>query len=111
MNKKISILSIEHPLENILLRALFVLLGALFCAYLYFVGASVLNIIDRKEASAEVTRLQSTIAGMEKEYFVLTSAVGPLAAVELDLTRLSGTDYVYRPGNAASADTIERNEI
>src|SRR3989338_5676493 len=111
MHKKISILSIEHPLERLALNALFVLLALLVAGYLYFVGASILNIIVRKEAAADIDRLQSSIALTEKEYFELNKSVSPIVAGDMGLTQLSRTNYVYRPGNSASAVTIERDAI
>ncbi|HEY4522066.1 MAG TPA: hypothetical protein VJH91_00300 [Candidatus Paceibacterota bacterium] len=110
MNKRISILSIERPFERIALQGLFIVFAVLVATYLYFVGASVLNIIARTEANAEGVRLRSAIAGMEKEYFALKADVGPLAAAELGLAPVSQTAYVYRPGNAAAV-TIGSNEI
>lgn len=111
MHKRISILAIEHPFERMARQGLFALLGILIIAYLYFVGASVLNIMARKEATASAVRIQSAIALMEQEYFALSQDVNPSAARELGLAPVSRTNYVYRPGNAASAGTIESNAI
>ncbi|MFA7310178.1 MAG: hypothetical protein WC050_04720 [Candidatus Paceibacterota bacterium] len=111
MNKKISILASEHPLEQQAMRALFALLVLLLCGYLYFVGASVLNIMARKEASAKTTNLQSAIAGMEQQYFALSQSVDASSAHALGLAPVTGTQYVYRPGNAASAGVVARGAI
>lgn len=114
MNKHIAALSLEYSFERVAFRVLFALLGVLLCGYLYFVGASVLNIIARKEASRSSVALQSSIAVLEKQYFVLSSAVTPDSGGALGLTSLNATDYVYRPGATAAAnpaDTIERNAI
>jgi hypothetical protein len=111
MNKKISILAIEFPYERAAARVLFALLVLLLCGYVYFVGASVLHIIARKEASAKTTQLQSAIASMEQQYFALSHSVDKSTAGELGLAPVSGTQYVYRPGNAASAGVVARNEI
>lgn len=94
------------------MRSLGVLLGVLFVSYLYFVGASVLNIIARKEATAQTAALQSAIASMEQQYFALSQSVDSRTEAELGLSPVSGTHYVYRPGNAASAGVVAlRNEI
>jgi hypothetical protein len=87
------------------------------CGYLYFVGASVLNIIARKEASRSSVALQSSIARLEKQYFVLSEAVTPTTGASLGLSHVQETNYVYRPGataaadTAPTADTIEHNAI
>lgn len=110
MQKNISILSLEHPLESVAMRALFAVLFVFLCGYLYFVGASILNVIARKEASAHVGQLQTAIAGMEQKYFSLSQAVDPSEAQSLGLAPISDTQYVYRPGQTAAA-TIQSNEI
>lgn len=83
---------------------------ALCFAYLYFVGASVMNIIARKEMSAEATRLQSAIASIEQEYFALANDIDESVAVSYGLAPVENTQYIYRPGNAAAA-TIAGNGI
>ncbi len=113
MNKRISILSIEHPLERTALQVLFGATIFLLCLYLYFVTASVLNIIARKEASAAAANISTKIAMMEQQYFDLSSAVNPETAPSLGLAPIEGTDYVYRPGTAAinTTDTMSSNAI
>jgi hypothetical protein len=114
MNKNLIALSIEYSYERVAFRVLFALLGIILCGYLYFVGASVLNIIARKEASRSSATLQGSIAGLEKKYFLLSEAVTPQTGASLGLAPVSATDYVYRPGATASAqpaDTIDRNAI
>jgi hypothetical protein len=51
---------------------------------------------------------------LEKQYFDLSAAVTPQTGESLGLSQVGGTDYVYRPGATAAAetaDTIERNAI
>jgi hypothetical protein len=103
-------LAVEHPYESAFLRALMLILLVLCAGYLYFVGASVLNIIARKEAGTETTRLQSAIAVMEQEYFALSHSVDESIATSIGLTNLRDTQYVYRPGTAVAA-TIPGNGI
>lgn len=83
---------------------------ALVFAYLYFVGASILHVVARKEMSAEATRLQSSIALMEREYFALSSVVDESTAPSLGLSAVKQTTYVYEPGTAVAA-TIPGNDI
>ncbi len=114
MNKHLAILSLEYSYERVAFRVLFALLGIILCGYLYFVGASVLNIIARKEASAASSNMQSSIAILEKQYFLLSEAITPDSGATLGLSQVDSTDYVYRPGATAvalPADTMERNAI
>ncbi len=103
-------LTAEHPYENAVISALMLVLFVLACGYLYFVGASIFNVIARKEASAETTRLQSSIALMEQEYFALAEHVDESIAADLGLVAIDTTQYVYKPGTAVAA-TIPGNGI
>lgn len=114
MNTQLGILSIEHVYERTAVRVLLALLCIALAGYVYFVGASILNIIARKEAARATASLQSRIAVMEKQYFALSEEATPSAGQVLGLLQLSGAEYVYRPGTTAaapSADTIDRNAI
>ena len=48
-------LSLEHPVERAALRILSIVLLVAICGYLYFVSASILNVIARKEAQPDDT--------------------------------------------------------
>ena len=103
-------LTAEHPAETMLSRMLVGTLAIFACAYIYFVGASILNVIARKEALADAARLENTVSRLERDYFAASQGVGPEDGTRLGLTPISNTDYVYRPGNAAVA-SIESNDI
>lgn len=96
-------LATEHALEPIIRQALFALLIVSFFLYLYFVSASVLNIMARREASTATLALQSKVAHMQAEYFALSESVDSAFAGSMGLAPLEDTHYVYRPGNAAAA--------
>ncbi|PIR84082.1 hypothetical protein COU18_01625 [Candidatus Kaiserbacteria bacterium CG10_big_fil_rev_8_21_14_0_10_51_14] len=103
-------LSQEHPLERRMIQMLALVLIVSVAGYLYFISASVLNVIARKEALAHITAMQSAIGGLEQEYFALSQEVSPEAGSTLGLTPIRKTHYVYRPGNITSA-TIAQNAI
>ena len=103
-------LSLEHPRERLILQTLGVILVALICGYLYFVTASVLNVMARREALASVDAIQGQIGSAEQQYFALSQDVTPQEGAALGLVPISNTQYVYRPGNIGAA-TIARNEI
>ena len=109
--KRVS-LAHEHPYEVHMRQVLFAVLTLMICAYLYFVAASVLNIMARKEANTAVFALQSAISQMEGEYFALSHSMEPEHGARIGLAPVEATHYVYRPGNAASAlVTMSGNEI
>ncbi|KKW24633.1 MAG: hypothetical protein UY74_C0026G0005 [Candidatus Kaiserbacteria bacterium GW2011_GWC2_52_8b] len=97
-------LTIEHPLEPLLFRGLFGCLAFLLCLYLYFVTASVLNVIAREEASSRTAELQNSISHMEQNYFALLQDLKPQTGASLGLAPVSQTSYVHRPGATALAD-------
>ncbi|MDO8575739.1 MAG: hypothetical protein Q7R90_00290 [bacterium] len=103
-------LSLEHPMERIALRVLSVTLLAVICGYLYFVSASILNVIARKEALTHISVIQGSIGGLEQHYFRLSSGISPEVGRALGLAPIGKQHYVYRPGNVGAA-TIARNEI
>lgn len=96
-------LTMEHPLESYILRGLLVSLAFLLCAYLYFVTASVLNVITREEAGAKTAELQNTISQMEQQYFALLQEIRPQTGASLGLAPVMTTSYVHRPGLTALA--------
>lgn len=100
--KRVS-LAHEHALEPLGRQVLFIILAVFIFAYMYFVAASILNIMARKEANTAVFALQGAIAQMEGEYFALSHAIEPESGTSLGLGPVEDTHYVYRPGNAASA--------
>ena len=100
----------QHPYENTMFRALFGIILALVIAYIYFVGSSVLNIIARKDALAQSSRLATIIGVFEKEYFAVSNGITPDAGADLGLSPVSSTAYVYRPGTVGRAEKLN-NEI
>jgi len=103
-------LSIEHPLEPMIFRGLFGCLAFLLCLYLYFVTASVLNVIAREDAGAKTAVLQNSISQKEQSYFALIQDLRPQTGVSLGLSPVQSTSYVYRPGLTAAAATIGHND-
>jgi len=87
----------EHPLEQKLFIALLGTLCILGCAYLYLVSASILNIMARKEAGAQIVRLQGEIATLESSYFALDKNLDAADAKSLGLVVVEETRYVYVP--------------
>lgn len=104
-------LTAEHPMERTVFRTFGIILFVLLCSYFYFVSASVLNIIARKEADTKSASLQTSVAQMEQRYFALRDSVTPQEATSLGLSRVKDMQYVYVPGNAASAGTVAIDAI
>lgn len=88
--------------EAHLLQILSLFLALCICAYLYFVGVSIMNVISNREASAESERLRSVVGGLEEQYFGLAKAISPEAASRFGLTGSTGTTFVRRTSAVAS---------
>ena len=111
LHKQLSILAIELPFERRAFTVLASILGLLCLCYLYFVAASVMNIVARKEADARASAAQGAIGSLEQSYFNLSQSLTPSSAVALGLAPVTETAYVYRPGNAASANISSHGAI
>ena len=100
----------EHSIERLAFKVVAGTLIGLGCLYLYFVTASVLHVMERREALAKVHAIQSTIGSLEQRYFELSQGLSPKDGGKLGLSPVSQTSYVSRPG-VIGAVTIARNEI
>lgn len=112
MQKLRPALAIEYPIETAVLRTLCAALAVLVFSYLYFVSASVLNVIAQREARTQADGLMTAIGTAERDYFALSNAVTPEAGVPLGLGPVSNSNiaYVYRPGVVGQAES-PRNAI
>jgi hypothetical protein len=106
----ISILTAEHPYERVLKSVCLALVGILAFAYVYFVFASVLHIIARKEAYVHVVKINSTIAELEEDYFVLATNVTKERSNDFGLVAVEDKSYVTRTNRLGYAEA-EGNEI
>ena len=110
VNKKVSILAMEHRYEAHALRVLSFFLVALICAYLYLVAASILNIISQKDAMAQTSQLQANLGNLETHYFALNQDITQQEGVAMGLQDMKPS-YVYRPGNVGIVGTGGTDEI
>ncbi len=107
LKKKTAALAIEHPYEQIAFKVLLVILGMLIFAYLYFVAASIMNVVARREALAHSSRIESAIGDLEQKYFSLSQQVTPEEGSRLGLVPVTQPSYVNRPGNVGQANTAQ----
>lgn len=87
--------------ESHMLQVLSIFLALSICAYLYFVGVSIMNVISNREASVESERLRSVVGSLEENYFTLAKSISPEAAGLHGLTTSAGASYVRRTGAVA----------
>jgi hypothetical protein len=110
LNKKIKALSAEHPLERTIISYLGGVFCLLLCVYLYFVSASVLNVIAQREAQQQAAALEGAIGALEQQYFALSHDVDAASASKLGLVPIKAAGYVYRPGSVGLS-SASRNAI
>ena len=103
-------LAVEHPFEGRARSILLLTLALRVAGDLYFVAASIRNVMARSEAIAQAQTIESSIGSLEERYFSLSQSVTPQEGTAMGFTPVSKTSYVYRPGNAAAAP-INSNEI
>ena len=103
-------LTAEHPAERVFLKMLIATLALLAFAYVYFVSASVLNVIARKDAVRETAALGSAVSLLERDYYAATAAITPSLGELLGLFPYSTPGYVHRPG-VVGIDETSLNEI
>jgi hypothetical protein len=96
INKKLTLMTAEHPYESMMLRGLFLALLLLVCAYLYFVSSTVLNVIAQKEALAAAVTSESNVGSLEQKYLALSQAVTPEQGLALGLAPIKSALYVHR---------------
>jgi hypothetical protein len=107
LKKKTVAFAVEHPFEHIAFKVLLALLAFLIFSYLYFVAASIMNVVARREALAQSSRIESSIGDLEQKYFSLSQQVTPEEGVRLGLVPLTQPTYVNRPGNVGQAITSQ----
>ncbi|MCR4325505.1 MAG: hypothetical protein NUV59_01725 [Patescibacteria group bacterium] len=100
----------EGAAERAAMKAIVFIIIALMCGYLYFVTASVVHVMARREALAQINSIRGSIGTLEQEYFALAQRLTPDEGPLLGLAPVEETDYVYRPGSIGAA-TIASDEI
>jgi hypothetical protein len=110
LQKKYKVLSVEYPYEQAALSALAVIFVLCLLTYVYFVSASVLNVMAQREADRNSQLLEGEIGKLEQQYFALSHAVTAQNAQEIGLVPIQKTAYVYRPG-AVGVVSVSSNAI
>ena len=74
----------------------------LFGCYVYFISASVVHVIARKEVDGEIARAGSHISDLEVKYMTAKQAIVPTTIVQYGFVPASPKVYIVKvPGNVA----------
>lgn len=97
MQKSLSIRSIS--LHNFNETAFFLLSSLIVVSislYLYFISATILRVVDRTSALAEVKVLDTKISELESEYMAFGGGIDLSKAKTLGYEEIAKVDYVSR---------------
>ncbi|MFC1720858.1 hypothetical protein ACFL0K_01245 [Patescibacteria group bacterium] len=94
-------------------KVIFAVLGAalflLLFLYSYFINASVLNIVERKEIEKKLVETNSYVSALESEYFKQIGGVNLDLAFSLGFEEVSNSNFAYRKSSDARTVTLNRN--
>ena len=101
------ITALKFDLDRRLIWGLASLCLLFLCAYGYFLGSSVINVVVREEVELSIAKLNSNIGDLEFQYLEARNAISASAAHNLGLTAVEHTFYSTRP--AISVNTAHTN--
>jgi hypothetical protein len=97
---KEKVAKIEQPVTAWILIGV---IGALACAYAFFVSMAIANAVSAKEVSAKTAVLTTTVGDLEAEYLAAKSSVDLAYARTLGFEESkSGTIYIAKKGPSLS---------
>lgn len=105
INKKVAVLSVEHPAEVLAMKAVVLSIALLLCGYVFLVSRTALNVIASREADARAAKLESALGMLQQRYYTLAQAITSDRAAHLGLQPVAETAYVYRPSTVGMAYT------
>lgn len=95
--------AIEHPLEKTARTGLILGLAVCTVVYLFLIGGTVMNLMERKEAALSATKIAQNVAQLEAEYLSLSQGIQTIEASDFGLLPIEASSYVYEPGATALA--------
>lgn len=94
---------VDHPsFERRMFGGLVFLLAASMAVYGFFLGKTVVSVIERKVAEAEVSKIASSIGAIEAEYLTLSSGIDLNTALSYGFTESKKTAYAVSGGDRPS---------
>lgn len=104
MQKSLYIKSIYvHNLEERLFFVLTALIAVTVALYCYFISSTILRVVDRAAALAEVKVLDTKISELESEYMSSGAVIDLSGAKSLGYEEVAKIDYVSRTASLGFA--------
>jgi len=92
--------------SRLAITGLIVLLFALVSIYSYFINASVLNVVERKNIENTISTLGSNVSGLETEYFVKVDSVNIDLAISMGFKEMENASFAVRKTMAKQLVTL-----
>ena len=86
-----------------------VVLFLLLFLYSYFINASVLNIVERKEIEKSLAETNSYVSSLEAEYFNHIDDMNLDLAASLGFKEVLSSNFAYRKTSDVRTITLNRN--
>ena len=94
-------------------KVIFAVLGAvlflLLFLYSFFINASVLNIVERKNIEKKLSETNSYVSTLETEYFNHIDNVNLDLALSVGFEEVSSSNFAYRKASDGRTVTLNRN--
>jgi len=92
--------------SKLAIAGLVVSLFTLISIYSYFINASVLNVVERKNIENAISTLGSNVSGLETEYFVKVDSVNIDLALSMGFKKIENTSFAVRKTMAKQLVTL-----
>lgn len=84
------------------------LLCLLFAAYMYFVSASIVHVVMRKEISQEIAQVSSQVSQLEARYIEAQHSVSDEIASQHGYTKVAAKTFIDREASTLVLETTNR---
>lgn len=88
--------AILYAEERLLVTLSLMLLFIAFALYMYFLSASVLNVVMRQEIDAEIHTTQTKISALESRYIIAKTNITPDVAVAHGLLKSDQKTFITK---------------
>ena len=99
------IATVEHPLEAHARTVFSVCLAVGVVLYVYFVGASIVNLMARKEAFTAAAQTSAMVSDLEQQYLTLSHGLTSEQGTAIGLHVVTPLAYVHTLGATAFAQS------
>lgn len=105
MQNKIQIKTISlYDFQEKIFWFLLVCIGAVSVFYMYIVGNTIINVVDRRTAEATIKDISSDVSALESRSIALAQGINLSVAENMGFRDIAKIDYVSRGGALTMLD-------